>query len=183
MSDNNYPPGNFCDQDGLMIDGLVLSPPDQGAGFDDIFKLSRVTGSKFYNVTAQAGKQRENALDMNRNSCGNYFSKLKLDAGQECALLCKGGSNGNTWQDVEITRAGGHSDLYFYDYSDQSKKWGSGNAVYNVRRTDGQPVRVRWAWGWKPIVQGPSVKFQYCLSFVSFLYVLVKTILHPKSLP
>ena len=79
MSDNNYPPGNFCDQDGLMIDGLVLSPPDQGAGFDDIFKLSRVTGSKFYN--------------------------------------------------------------------------------------------------------GPSVKFQYCLSFVSFLYVLVKTILHPKSLP
>ena len=46
MSDNNYPPGNFCDQDGLMIDGLVLSPPDQGAGFDDIFKLSRVTGQR-----------------------------------------------------------------------------------------------------------------------------------------
>jgi hypothetical protein len=42
---------------------------------------------------------------------------------------------------------------------------------------------VRWAWGWKPVVQGPSVKFQYCLSAVSFLYVLVKTCCHPKSIP
>lgn len=181
MSDNNYPPGNFCDQDSLLIDGLVLTPPDQGAGFDDLLKLSHVTNSTFKNVRVLGGKQRENALDVNNNSCGNSFENLDLYAGQECAILCKGGSSNNTWRETTILRSGGHCDVYIGDYSDQSHEWCKNNRFIDLARSDGDPVRVRWAWGDRPIVTGNSnVKFQYCLSAVSFLYVLFKTLLHPK---
>ena len=181
--DTNWPPGNFCDQDGLLIDGLTLVPPDQGADFDDIFKLSRVTNSIFKNVRVLGGKQRENALDMNRGSCGNCFENLDLYAGEECAILCKGGSSNNSWKETTILRAGGHSDIYIGDYSDQSHEWCRNNRFEDVARSDGEPVRVRWAWGDRPIITGNSnVKFQYCLSYLSRLYVGLK-ILFLKIIP
>ena len=84
---------------------------------------------------------------------------------------------------VLIRWAGGHSDFYVGDYSDQSHEWCRNNRAEDLARSDADPVRVRWAWGNRPIVTGNSnVKFQYCLSVVSFLYVGLKILL-PKIIP
>ena len=176
MSDTNYPPGEFANQDGITVAGLILAPPERGAGFDDIFKLSHVTNSLFRGVTVIAGAQIENALDMNNGSSGNVFAGLKLDAGAECAIIVKGGSQDNRFSDVLITRAGGHSDVYLGDYSDQSKEKSSGNRFDNVRRLDDQPVRVAWTFfrAAKPAFTNSHVRYQYLWSLVRTIYVEAK---------
>jgi hypothetical protein len=184
MSDLNYPPGEFASQDGLTVADLVLAPPNQGAGFADILKLSRVTKSRFTSVFVIAGAQTENALDLNNGSSGNVFVGLKLDAGQECAVIIKGGSSGNTFSDVLITRAGGHSDLYLGDYSDQSKAKSVSNHFDHVRRLDDQAVRVSWTFfrAEKPTFTNSQVSYQYLRSFFRTIYVEAKYLL-PSLIP
>ncbi len=176
MSDTNFPPGEFADQDRISVSDIVLAPPNLGSSLDDIFKLSHVTNSTFERITVVAGAQIENALDMNRMCCGNTFKQLKLDAGKECAILCKGGSCDNSWDDVELTRAGGHSDIFIGDFSDQSKASSVNNRFNNVRRKDGQPVRVRWTFfrARKPIITNSQVTYQYGWSLISTVYVETK---------
>jgi len=176
MSDNNYPPGEFANQDGITITDLTLTPPNLGAGLDDILKLSKITKSRFQNVTVVAGAQIENALDMNNGSLGNTFVDLKLDAGQECAIIVKGGSSYNVFSDVTITRSGGNSDIYLGDYSDQSREKSIANHFDNVRRTDGQAVRISWTFfrAEKPTFTSSNVSYQYLLSFFRTCYVEAK---------
>lgn len=174
--DINYPPGEFANADGLAVTGLTLAPPNSGAGFADILKLSRVTNSRFTGCFIIAGAQSENALDLNNGSSGNVFAGLKLDAGAECAIIVKGGSQDNRFSDVLITRAGGHSDVYLGDYSDQSKEKSSGNRFDNVRRLDDQPVRVAWTFfrAAKPAFTNSHVRYQYLWSLVRTIYVEAK---------
>ena len=124
----------------------------------------------------------ENAIDGNR-AHNLLVEDCEIYAGKECALYLKGGASNTMYRRVLIKWAGGHSDFYAGDHSDQSHDWCRNNRAEDLARSDAEPVRVRWAWGNRPIITGNShVKFQYCLSFVSFLYVALKTLLHPKSL-
>ncbi len=174
MSDNNYQ--SYADEDGLHVDGMTLAPPYGGFAFDDIWKLSHVTNSTFSNVKVIAGAQRENALDSNRNCTGNTLRGLQLDAGKQCAVLLKDGWCDNVVDDVLITHAGGHSDWYEGDYSDQGGDKNTGNRYNNVRRIDGQPVRVAWTFfrAEKPRFTNSNVRYQYCLSALRTLYVELK---------
>lgn len=175
MADKNYV--SYSDVDGVVKEGLRLEPPNLGADFDDILKLSNARNCFFRGVEVVAGRQRENAIDLNRNSSGNRFDETILDAGKQCAILIKGGSCFNIFSDVLIRKPGGHSDIYIGDYSDQSRAKSTDNLFDNVRRSDGKPVRVAWnlVRAEKPVlVTDLDVTYQYLLSFFRTIYVEVK---------
>lgn len=163
MPDHNYPPGEFAGKTGETVMDLVLEPPDGGAGYDDIWKLSRTTKCGFFTVTVKAGEQRENALDLNNGSSSNLLSGLKLDAGKQGAILVKGGSCNNLFNSVVITKPGGHSDIMIGGYSAQSRAASVGNIFISVSRSDGKPVRVAWTFtrAEKPKFTNSNVRYQY----------------------
>jgi hypothetical protein len=124
----------------------------------------------------------ENAIDGNR-AHNLLVEDCEIYAGKECALYLKGGASNTMFRRVLIKWAGGHSDFYAGDYSDQSHEWCHNNRAEDLARSDAEAVRVRWAWGDRPIITGNSnVKFQYCLSYLSRLYVGLK-ILFLKIIP
>lgn len=168
IPDHNYPAGDFADRHGESIGPLVLQPDNGGASYDDVFKVSHCTDCQFSDIAVKAGLQRENGIDLNRDSDGNTFSRLSLDGGGQGAILVKGGSSVNTFDDILICRAGGHSDIMIGGYSGQSKEASVGNRFHNVRRADGEPVRVAWTFtrASKPIITGSKVKYQYLWSLV-----------------
>lgn len=167
--DINYHTGEFADRTRESFGPLALTPPNAGAGYDDIFKVSHCVNCQWDDIEVKAGKQRENALDLNRNSCGNLFRRLVLDAGEQGAILVKGGSSNNTWDNVLIREVGsGHSDIMIGGYSGQSKAKSHNNRFHNIRRADGQPIRVAWCFtrASKPVITGSNVKYQYGWSLV-----------------
>jgi len=182
--DINWPPGDFADKDGITVEDLVLSPPDQGAGFADLFKNSHVMNSTFDGVTINGGKQSENAWDANRGTAGNTYRRIKLTPGAECAVLLKDGFCKNTVDSLEITAHGGDSDIYIGDFSDQGGAKCTGNTFNNVRMTDGSAVRVAWTFfrAEKPRFTNSKVSYQYLLSAIRTCYVEAKY-LFPKLIP
>jgi hypothetical protein len=167
-TDNNYPPGDFADRLGDSFGPLLLAPVRDGADYDDIFKVSHCSGCTFNEITVSAGQQKENAIDLNRESYANLFNGLKLDGGKQGAILIKGGSCGNIFNDVLITNASGHSDVMIGGYSGQSKKTSRGNRFVGIRRIDGKPVRYAYTFtrAEKPIFVDSNVKFQFWWSLV-----------------
>lgn len=170
--DHNYPPGDFSDRNAEPFGVIELSPSDAGRGYDDIFKVSHCTGCRWESVTVNAGKQRENAQDLNRESCANHFGELIADAGGQGAILVKGGSCNNHWDRVLIRKAGGHTDIMVGGYSGQSKKPSKNNRFEVAERSDGKPVRVAWTFtrAEKPTF-GPNCKVRY-----QYFWSLVRTI-------
>jgi len=79
-TDTNFPPGDFSGRTGAQFSNLYLVPPDGGAGYDDIFKVSNCLSCEWENVEVKAGFQRENAQNLNRESCNNTFKRMSLDA-------------------------------------------------------------------------------------------------------
>ena len=178
-TDTNFPLGDFANKDGITVTDLVLSPPDQGADFSDLFKNSHVTNSLFDGVTVNGGKQSENAWDSNRGTSGNTYLHLKLTPGKECAVLLKDGFSKNTVDDLEITAHGGNSDWYEGDYSDQGGVKNTGNKYNNVRMSDGSAVLVSWTFfrAEKPQFTNSKISYQYILSLFRTCYVELKTFL------
>lgn len=181
MGDNNYSPGVFADQTGLAVQDLLLAPPNAGAGFDDLWKLSHCMASTFRNVEVRGGRQKENAQDLNRGSSGNTFAGLVLDAGGQSAILVKGGSSHNGWDDVLIRHAAGHSDIYLGDYAETAAgvpltERSEDNRFNAVRRGDAEPVRVAWTFfrAQRPVFTNSTVRYQYLLSAVRTVYVEIK---------
>lgn len=172
--DKNYPPGEFAGRTNETFVNLILAPERGGEDYDDVFKCSGVKGCTFDGVTVHAGSQRENAWDSNADSRFNIFRRLRLDAGRGPAVYLKGGFSDNHLDDIEITKGGGHSDLYIGDYSEQSRARSERNTFNNVRRSDGQPVRVSWNLlrAEKPrfTASGP-IDYQYLWSIVRTIYV------------
>ena len=171
--DNNYPPGDFSGRSAETFGAdLNLDPPLGGEGYDDIFKVSNCTGCKWGRVVVNAGRQLENALDLNRESCWNRFEELIADAGGQGAVLVKGGSSHNRWERVLIRKAGGHTDIMIGGYSGQSKKTSRANHFERVERADGKPVRVAWTFlrAERPTF-GPNCKVEY-----QYFWSLVRTI-------
>lgn len=179
MSDNNYPPGDFADRTSETVAALVLTPPDGGSAYDDIFKVSHCVGCAFNGVEVNAGKQRENAQDLNRESCDNTFRSLVLDAGGQGAILAKGGSSDNTWDDVLIRQATGHSDVMIGGYSGQSRATSRNNRFNNIRREDGKPVRYAYTFirAHRPRFTNSNVEFQFCWSLVRTIYTELRYLL------
>lgn len=167
-TDNNYLPGDFADRRGEVFENLVLLPPNWGAEYDDIFKVSHCQECQFRDIEVVAGKQKENALDLNRESLHNRFFRLILDAGKQGAILIKGGSSHNHFDDVEITNPSGHSDIMIGGYSGQSKKATVGTIFNNIRRKDGKPVRYAYTFlrAARPKFTNSKVKFQFWWSLV-----------------
>jgi len=168
MSDSNYPPGDFADRTGEAHGPLFLAPPRLGEDYDDIFKVSNCTSCVFTDITVSAGRQRENALDLNRGSSGNRFSNLRLDGGGQGAILIKGGSSNNFFENVLIYKTSGHSDVMVGGYSQQSQKASTNNRFAGIRREDGKPIRVAWTFtrAKKPIFTNSDVEYQYFWSLV-----------------
>jgi hypothetical protein len=166
--DRNYPPGDFADLLSKEFSGLRIAPPDDGAAFDDIWKVSHCRTCTFTDIEVTAGRQRENALDLNRESSFNAFKDLTLDAGDQGAILIKGGSSFNRFQDVLIRKVGGHTDIMIGGYSGQSKEKSAGNLFDSVRREDGQPVRYAYTFtrASRPIFKNSNVRFQFWWSLV-----------------
>jgi hypothetical protein len=181
--DHNYAPGGFADRAGKRIGPLLLDPPDQGAGLDDIFKTSGCTDSKFLGITVRAGRQGENGWDANRFCRRNEYRGLQIDGGAQCAVYLKCGFSHNVVEDVLITKAGGNSDWFEGDFSDyyvtspRGATVNRGNTYRNVRRADGKPVRVRWVFtrAEKPRFADSRVEYQYLRSLLSTVYVECKT--------
>ncbi len=167
-TDVNFGPGDFSDRTDEKCANIYLVPPDGGAGFDDVFKVSHCTGCEWDRVEVKAGFQKENAQDLNRESCGNSFKRLTLDAGEQGAILCKGGSSNNTWDDVLIKKASGHTDVMIGGYSGQSKKTSENNRFHRIRREDGEPVRYAYTFlrAHRPRFTDSQVKFQFWWSLV-----------------
>lgn len=171
-TDINYPPGDFSGRTAETFGSLELSPPLAGYGYDDIFKVSNCTGCRWDVVTVNAGKQRENIQDLNRESCWNRFEEIVGDAGGQGAILVKGGSSNNRWERVTIRQAGGNSDIMIGGYSGQSKRTSRANHFELVERVDGKPVRVAWTFirAERPTF-GPKCKVKY-----QYFWSLVRTI-------
>jgi hypothetical protein len=178
-TDINYLPGTFADRNGEEFGPLNLAPPRFGQDVDDVFKVSHCRACQFTEVVVSAGKQKENALDLNRESCGNKFSNLLLDAGGQGAILIKGGSCDNSFTDVLITRPSGHTDIMIGGYSDQSKRASQNNSFNNVRRVDGKPVRVSWTFirGEKPTFTNSKVVYQWGWSLLRTIHQEIKYLL------
>jgi hypothetical protein len=168
MADRNYPPGDFADRTNEVVGPLVLAPEEGGAGYDDVWKVSNCVGCQFSGIEVKAGKQRENAQDLNRYSSANRFTGLVLDAGGQGAILAKGGSSDNTWDDVLIRKAGGNSDVMIGGYSQQSRATSKNNRFNNIRREDGKPVRYAYTFlrAHRPRFTNSKVEFQFWWSLV-----------------
>lgn len=172
MKDSNYPPGDFAGLDNEVIGPLVLAPEDGGRAYDDVWKVSNCNGCAFTGIEVQAGAQRENAQDLNRESCGNTFTGSTLDAGGQGAILVKGGSSGNHWRDTVIRNAGGHTDVMIGGFSGQSRDASKGNSFDYIRRKDGKPVRYAYTFtrAERPTFTNSAVEFQFWWSLVRTIH-------------
>lgn len=191
-TDTYYPPGTFADQDGITVSGLIIAPPDLGAGLSSPFKCSHLTNSTLEDVTVIAGNQRENGWDSNRFCQGNTFRRMKIDGNPNgnAAIQFKCGFRNNVIDDVLITKPGKNSDWYEGDFADyylttsRKDNYSRGNRRNNVRRDDAQPVRVAWTFfrSEKPTFTNSNVTYQYGLSLIRTIYVELK-VAFPKLIP
>ncbi len=160
---------------------IIVPPPAPGSYWSDAVHIN-VPDVIIRRCVIDARNCEENAIDGNR-AHNLLVEDCEIWAGKECALYLKGGASNTMFRRVIIKWPGGHSDIYIGDYSDQSHDWCRNNRFEDLARSTGEPCPARWAWGNRPIVTGNSnVKFQYCLSVVSFLYVGLKILL-PKIIP
>lgn len=167
-SDVNFPPGDFADRTDERFDAIRLEPENRGAAYDDIFKVSHCQICTWEDVVVTAGHQKENAQDVQRNSWLNRFRRLVLDAGKQGAILVKGGSSHNKWDDVLIRTASGHTDVMIGGYSGQSRGTSENNTFNNIRRKDGKPVRYAFTFfrARKPKFTNSKVEYQFWWSLV-----------------
>lgn len=169
MSDNNYPPGEFANQTGLNVSNLTLQPehPEQ---YDDIFKLSGITNSRFTTVTVVAGDCIENALDINNKSVGVLIHDFHLYGGKQCAVVVKGGSSVTLEQGLIGPNPTATYDIELGGWSDQSMEKSS--LVLNAtRRIDGQPLRVVCGWWSVPTcLGGTKIEIMWLKSIEYHIY-------------
>lgn len=181
--DRNY--HSISDTGHLTVQGRIFCPEFEGLraeDFDDILKLSHV-----HNVTVRncdvlpRGIQREDAIDIMRESRNVYIEGGRIAAGKKYAVTVKGGSDAVLLRDIEIVRPGGGWEKVDIDIGNDShvspKKTGT-VTITNVFRTDGKPVRIRVGWAKKPRIFGPSkYKVLFWQSLGLKLYVAAMRVL------
>lgn len=176
MSDRNF--HSIADCDGFDLPELVIDLPAAGvdAGqFDDVLKFSNArNGHIGHLVIRTGGGQHENAIDFNR-SCRNIrIDRAEIEAGAQNAITAKGGCHGLYFGVVEITRAGGHCDIELGNHSDQVYERTTVVTFESLKRSDGQPTRIRAEYADWPVVIAGATQRQALVSALIRLYVQLK---------
>jgi hypothetical protein len=174
--DKNY--YSVADADNFVLKDMTFSPQAEGldpALFDDILKLShaRFGSVQFCNVDAE-GKQRENAIDMNRECVSVEVKNCRLVSGQQNAITIKGGCYGILLENIEIVPGSGHCDIELGNWSDQSQNKVTQVVIRNVWRTDNKPVRIAVGHADFPRIEMTHYKYQLFRSAFIKLYCWIK---------
>lgn len=175
--DRNY--RSFADETGETRTDLHIDPRDEGldpADFDDLLKIShcRTWTLDGFGVFG-GGRQRENAIDLNRACQDVMLANGTVEAGKQNAITIKGGCVGTTLHNIVIVRPGGNSDIELGNHSDQSQSRTTGTILSNVTRSDGKPLRVRGGNADWPIATGTTrIRRQWFRSLKLKIYVAGK---------
>jgi hypothetical protein len=172
---------SFADRRDENHDGLNVDPRAEGkdpADFDDLLKISHCRGLVFSNFVVQgAGRQRENAIDLNRECSGILLIDGTVEAGQQNAITIKGGCTGTTLRRLVILRPSKKCDIELGNHSDQSAQRTTHTYAHDVTRSDGQRVRVTVGHADWPIATGDTqIERQYFRSYRLKAYLALKRI-------
>jgi hypothetical protein len=170
--DINYQ--SFSDVDGVNLDELIVDLPAAGidaANFSDVVKFSHATNVHIRHLVVRTnGRQREQAVDMNRNCTGIMIDVLELDEGLENALTIKGGCDDITIGRLIIHGSGGHCDVEIGGYSTTKGK--TTRVKIGSVEHDGAATRVRIGAADWPVVDSGLIDKQINESLALALYVL-----------
>lgn len=176
MPDINYH-DSLADTDGMRLSDRTIDPRTEGkplSMFSDTLKLSNT--HNFVGTRLDIVGSNENAVDMNRTCKNVVLSNCQLRGGGQCAVVIKGGSSQITLQDIEIYEVRGSYDIELGGWSDQSQEITREVALVNVRRLDGEPVRVVIGNAEKPLVVGGNVKILTLQSWLLKVYIVLKRV-------
>lgn len=174
--DNNY---WQVPESGREYAGKLLNPANGGydpAGFDDLCKVSQKHDVTVRDFVAESGKKHiEDGIDVNNNCERILFKDGRVGAGRKgVAVTIKGGSSSISLEGVVVTDPGRHCDIEIGNHSDQSWKPCERIFIADCRRADGQPVRVAWGRGSRPIIRGGNVRIVWWWTVALHLYVYAK---------
>ena len=170
---------SFADRTDEIYDGLNVDPRAEGkdpADFDDLLKISHCRGLVFSNFVVQgAGRQRENAIDLNHECSGIVLIDGTVEAGQQNAITIKGGCTATTLRRIVILRPSKNCDIELGNHSDQSQRRTTHTYAHDVTRSDGRPVRVTVGNADWPIATGDTqIERQYLRSARLKAYLALK---------
>jgi len=172
---------SFADRRDEHHDGLNVDPRVEGkdpADFDDLLKISHCRGLVFSNFVVQgAGRQRENAIDLNRECSGVLLIGGTVEAGKQNAITIKGGCTNTILRRIVILRPAKKCDIELGNHSDQSAQRTTHTYLHDVTRSDGQRVRVTVGHADWPIATGDTqIERQYFRSYRLKAYLALKRI-------
>ena len=171
---------SIADVSDVTVKNHRFDPSEFGvnpAEIDDIVKLSHATNIILNDIIVDGQKkQRENCIDMNRECKQILISKAKLFGGLQNCITIKGGCENIILDDIIIYPGTGNCDIEIGNWSDQSYKQCKNITMINVRRADGQPVRLRVGRGQIPKILGGNVEYNQYESWRLKAYWWVKRI-------
>lgn len=177
--DTNYL--SYADQSNLVLDGMTIQP-DVPSDWDDVLKISCCKFTEVNHcIINPDGGNREDGVDVMRESYCVSFNNCHVGAGQRYAFTIKGGCDLIRLKDVTIIRHGGgweRVDIDIGNWSTTTPKKTDAVFLTNVTASDGKPVRVRVGWARRPEILGGNVKILFWQSLGLKLYCLVMRFLN-----
>jgi len=159
MSDTDRNYLSIADVVGRSYQDLRVDPAAEGHDpreFDDTLKLSHARNITINGLVVNGGS--ENAIDMNRGCAGVRIDHATLVGGDHCAVVIKGGSYDIALERVTIHRERSAYDIELGGWSDQSMERTRRVVLADVRRSDGEPVRVVVGHADRPTIVGGRVR-------------------------
>ena len=167
---------SYADTKDVVVEGLTFQPTNPEF-YDDILKISKVEQIVVRNcIINPKGGNREDGVDINRLCKDVSITDCTIGSGDKYAVTIKGGCVGVELNDVEIVGRGGWErvDIDLGNYSDSNMIRTRGIELIDVRRQDGQPVRVRCGLANRPLIYGGNVKVLFWQSLMIKAYIWVK---------
>lgn len=172
--DTNYLSHQELDGQCVWVGTLRSANPRM---YDDTMKVWKCNHCTFHTGHILGG--REDCIDIGRESSFNVFRGLLLYSnGQYCCTI-KGGSHYNIFENVEVVVHGNDVDFEFGNWHSYNFEPSRGNALVNVRATDGRPVTYCYRlFGCRPQIINSHVKHLWWRSLGLTLYWWAKYISH-----
>lgn len=164
---------SYADTKDVVVEGITFQPTNPEF-YDDILKISKVEQIVVRNcIINPKGGNREDGVDINRLCKDVSITDCTIGSGDKYAVTIKGGCVGVELNDVEIVGRGGWErvDIDLGNYSDSNMIRTRGIELIDVRRQDGQPVRVRCGLADRPLIYGGHVKVLFWQSLMIKAYV------------
>lgn len=171
MNDTDRNFYSFADVDGRTIEDLRLdaaASDEDPLSYDDTLKLSHATNFIGRRLWVQGGS--ENAVDMNRRCGAVRIEDSTFAGGGQCAVVVKGGSTDIALARVTIVEPKGAYDIELGGWSDQSDELTRRISLADVRRGDGQPVRVVVGRSERPTIVGGNCRVLFWRSLALKLF-------------